>query len=217
MPDTKAHTVYKLADGTRVPSVTTIIGDSLGWNKNALLAWTRKMALAGDDPDKVRDAAADVGTLAHAMIHDYLTQEKTVDLAQWTPEQVQRASQAYGAYIDWERSASVTHVASELPVVSEEYHFGGTIDAIMWLGTTLTVVDFKTSNGVFVEHRVQVSAYQHLYEANLEPKGIKTSAVILQLGKDDASFTPHLYQDLSKEWEAFLCCLRLYELHKVLK
>ena len=62
----KVHTKYYLADGTQVPSVTTIIGGQLGWNKRMLMAWSKREAAAGRDPDKVRDKAADIGTLAAA-------------------------------------------------------------------------------------------------------------------------------------------------------
>ena len=64
MAKTKAHTAYKLKDGTRVKGVTTIL-NNLGWNKNVLVAWARRTALAGDDPDAVLKEAGAIGTLAH--------------------------------------------------------------------------------------------------------------------------------------------------------
>lgn len=214
MPETKAHQIYKLADGSRVPSVTTVINDSLGWNKQTLIAWTRKMALAGEDPDKVRDEAADVGTLAHAMIHDYLSGEKTVDMSRWTPEQVQRASQGYAAFVDWQHQVNFTLIASELQCVSETYRYGGTIDIVAWINLQLTICDVKTSAGVYPEHLVQVAAYQQVYEEKLEPKGIKTKALIIQLDKNTGAFSAHPYPDLTNAREVFMLCLRLHELHR---
>jgi len=55
----KAHQIYKLKDGTVVKGVTTIL-ENLGWNKQVLIAWSRKTALAGIDPTKVKEEAADI-------------------------------------------------------------------------------------------------------------------------------------------------------------
>jgi len=216
MPETRAHTQYRLADGTRVPSVTTVINE-LGWNKQALINWTRKTALAGEDPDKVRDEAADVGTLAHAMIHDYLAGEKTVDVSQWTPEQMRLASQGYAAFVDWRRQVNFTLIASELAITSEQFRYGGTIDMVAWVNLQLTICDFKTSAGVYPEHLAQVAAYQQLYEEGLEPKGVKTKALIIQLDKNTGAFSAHPYANLDAAREVFMLCLRLHELHKSVK
>ena len=69
---TKSHQRYRLANGDIVRGVTTIIGDNLGWNKNALIGWARKEAMAGKDPNKLRDQAADIGTITHFIIQCFL-------------------------------------------------------------------------------------------------------------------------------------------------
>lgn len=70
---TKIHTVYKTADGKRVPSVTTILGIL---NKPALLDWAWRMGCEGQDYKAVRDNAGDIGTLAHYLILCHLKGEK---------------------------------------------------------------------------------------------------------------------------------------------
>jgi len=76
----RPHTRYRLNDNTIVPGVTTIIGGQLSWNKQMLIFWARKEALAGNDPMKVKFEAANIGTLAHYMvechINSVLTKEK---------------------------------------------------------------------------------------------------------------------------------------------
>ena len=52
MAKTKAHTAYKLKDGSRAKGVTPIL-NNLGWNKNILVAWARRTALSGEDPEAV--------------------------------------------------------------------------------------------------------------------------------------------------------------------
>lgn len=53
---TKIHTVYKLEDGTRVPSVTTILGIL---NKPALVEWAYQCGCQGLDYKAVRDQAGE--------------------------------------------------------------------------------------------------------------------------------------------------------------
>ena len=36
---------YNNNEGKRVPSVTTIINQHLGWNKQVLIGWTKRMML----------------------------------------------------------------------------------------------------------------------------------------------------------------------------
>ena len=48
---------YKTQSGEIVRGVTTIIGENLGWNKNALIGWARKQALSGIDPTKIKEEA----------------------------------------------------------------------------------------------------------------------------------------------------------------
>ena len=58
--------IYKTKDGKRVPSVTTITGRFK--ESGGLIWWAWDLGIQGIDYRKVRDSAADAGTLAHAMI-----------------------------------------------------------------------------------------------------------------------------------------------------
>ena len=110
---TKAHTRYKNDEGKVIPSVTTIIGGNLGWNKGALIGWSRKMALQGIDPNKERDEAADVGTLAHALIEEYITEKAllleviSVDRDLYAPANLEMAMNAFNAFVEWEEQYKV--------------------------------------------------------------------------------------------------------------
>ena len=45
---------YVLQDGTKAPSVTTLIGQNLGWNKQALINWAKRQTMIGKDADAVK-------------------------------------------------------------------------------------------------------------------------------------------------------------------
>jgi hypothetical protein len=86
----KAHTIYKLANGKRVPGVTTVLGVI---NKPALVKWANGLGLQGIDSTTYVDETARIGTLAHAMIQEYLGGPKW-DRQAFTPEQVDQAENA---------------------------------------------------------------------------------------------------------------------------
>src|SRR3989304_9918491 len=61
---TAAHQRYRNKAGAIVPGVTTVIGLLA---KPALVPWAWKLGMQGEDMNKVRDMAADIGTATHYM------------------------------------------------------------------------------------------------------------------------------------------------------
>lgn len=207
---TRLHTKYTDRNGEVVPSVTTIIGNNLGWNKNALIGWARKMASQGIDPYKVRDKAGTIGTLAHKLIEYHLHREMgeegwEVDfLDEYAPADVEKAMNGYNAFLEWEELASLEPLKMEERLVSEWHRFGGTIDLQANVNGKFSLVDFKTSNGLWPEHVIQLSAYEKLMVESGEIGKPPEDIYILHLPKDNAEFHAKPFYDLSKHWEVFL-------------
>ena len=153
MAKTKAHTAYKLKDGTRVKGVTTIL-NNLGWNKNILVAWARRTALAGDDPDAVLKEAGAIGTLAHYLCECDIKGEKA-DMTDYSAEQIEKAENAFLGYLEWKKMTKPKYEAIELKMVSEKYKVGGTADFIARINGSLVLGDFKTSKGIYPEMTCQ--------------------------------------------------------------
>lgn len=211
MPDNN-HTVYRNSKGEVVPSVTAIINESLGWNKNILVNWARKTALSGKDPNVKKKEAADIGTLAHSMINAHLLEQEPV-LQGYSDFQIEQAKNCFEAYLRWEKKHLNELVATEIKLVSDKYNYGGTADMIAVIDGNLSIVDFKSSNGVYVEHKIQVAAYKKIYE-EMENKELK--AYLLQLGKTDGIFHSHYLENLDLEWQVFEHCLEIYKLRRAM-
>lgn len=220
---TKAHQRYRLKDGTIVPSTTTIINE-LGWNKNALIAWARREALAGNDPDKVRDQAADIGTLAHYMIECHLKGEEP-DISEYGQADIDKAENCYLNYLEWEKEHVDEVWHSELQLVSEVHKYGGTMDLIGVIDGKPSLLDFKSSKGVYPEFKVQIAAYLQLYFENFRQKSSSAlwdkyilTGHILRLDKNGDGFEHHvlgrLTDTLHYPWEVFVHCRQLYDLKK---
>ena len=207
-----AHTVYKVK-GERVKSVTTLINLHIGWNKGALIGWTRKICMSGQDSMVELKTAGRIGTLAHEMIEQFI-KGGSVSLDGYSAEEIGQAKTAYNAYCEWEKKRKPTYHENEIKMVSDKYKFGGTCDAICTIGNKLTILDFKTSSGVYDEFIIQLAAYRQMYQ---ESTGKKIQqAILLKLDKEGEGYEEHriALKDLNWGWRVFKLILKLQELKR---
>lgn len=229
---------YRNAAGDRIPGTTTVIGrfkDSGG-----LIQWAYKQgrehgdlsARGKDAPRHLYDVsgkAADIGTAAHSMVEAHINgddPEAALSALMGEGEDfATKARSAFNAYLEW---ASMTRIEllsnyQEIQLVSEEYQFGGTPDAIGRINGKVVLIDWKTSNGVYQDYLIQLAAYKHLIENGVrmdtrEPLGLTIEGFHLcRFAKEHADFGHHHYPNLDEAWEAFTHMRRLYDLDKGLK
>ena len=207
---TKSHQRYKLKDGSIVKGVTTII-DNLGWNKGALIGWARREAMAGRDPNKVRDKAADVGTITHFIIECLLLSEMNgekvePDLSEFAPADVEKARKRVSSFVEWHDKHNVIPHHVECQRVSELWRYGGTNDFDGLVDGELAIIDYKTGE-IYVESKVQGAALGQLY---FEETGKLPAIYILELG--DKEFQLVKITNNAKYWDIFYHCLELDKL-----
>tara|TARA_R100000149_G_C5875575_1_gene139379 strand:+ start:1289 stop:1918 length:630 start_codon:yes stop_codon:yes gene_type:complete len=205
-----AHTIYKNESGKRLKSVTTIINGNLGWNKGALIGWTRKHCLNGEDSMKLLKEAGRIGTLAHNMIEEYIN-GGSVCLDDYTPSEISQAKTAYYGFYKWFEDNDVTFLDTEMKLVSEQYQFGGTFDAICEVNGKLVICDWKTTSDTYSEMLIQLGAYRQLIKENLgfDIRG----AILLRLDKEENGYEEHHYKikDLNWGWKMFKLLLKIQE------
>jgi len=207
------HQPYELADGRRVPSVTGIIGANLGWGKQQMFGWIRKKAMEGIDPNRIRDFAGEIGTVAHGLIEEYFTGEP-FNIYEYPADAIAAARIAYQGFEAFAATHELECVHSEIPVVHEELEYGGTLDWVGKINGEMVLLDFKTSNNIYLSHRIQQAAYMELYRHKF---GVELKrSYLLHLDKHTGGYHLYCFNDVSKEWEVFLLCLRLHQLHKEL-
>ncbi len=216
-----AHPVggYRI-DGKRVPGVTTIL--SRFKESGALIHWAWNEGVEGRDYRTTRDSAADAGTCCHAMIEaDW--HGKEFDRSDYKPDILEKADHAFLAYLEWKEQVNLEVVGAEEQMLSRKYLFGGTPDAVMVAGKLL-MGDYKTSNGVYADHLIQVGGgYSLLYEETYPDKPLE-GVVIVRFSKpkeadDPISFHHHHYSAeiipiLQKQ---FLLFREAYDLDKRIK
>ena len=207
-----AHHIYKLADGTRVPSVTTVLGRFK--DAGPLMHWAWQCGKDGKDFRQERYAAATAGTLAHAAVEAHVHSQPIV----WTGETsvVERAQKAFGAFLEWAEQTKLTVDKTELPLVSEQYRFGGTFDAIL-LGSKRAMGDWKSSNGIYGEYLAQLAAYGQLWKENFPNQPIEGGFHLLRFDKTHGDFTHKWWGELDAGWKYFMALREAYEHDKELK
>ena len=204
----KQHTVYKNAAGKRLPGSTTVLGVI---DKPALKFWANTIGLEGIMIREYVDGLAEIGTLAHEMVHSYL-RDKPMNLDDWAPNQVKAATVSYDKFREWALPRKIEVILAEEPMVSELYQFGGTPDIIARVDGVLTLIDIKTSKAIYDEHAWQVSSYCKLAEENhIGGESIK-QGLIVQIGRNkEEGFTTKTLneQQLFIGWQVFLDAIRL--------
>lgn len=206
----KAHTRYRTKSGILVPGVTTVLNLLA---KPALIYWAWNLGMKGEDFRKIRDRAADIGTVTHYLIECDIKDEKP-DLEDFSPSVLKKAKIAFGAFRDWRKTYRVKTVDCECELVSEKYLYGGKLD---WVATDaaghLLLLDVKTSKGIYEEHKYQLAAYWQLWEENHPDKPI-AKASIIKLDKETGNFSFHPFACLDNELRIFLHLRDVYALQK---
>ena len=177
--------------------------------------------------EKLADAGY-VGNIAHAWIEAYIkavlsNDNILVEQVLANPPQEPRASNACEAALKWMKRHNVRWLLTERKVYSRENKYAGTMDGLCRADSCddsecckekfknrLTLPDWKTSNALYLEYILQISAYKQAYEEETKQK--IEDAWVIRLGKEDGEFEAWhvplvLYTDYG--WEAFKLALAL--------
>jgi hypothetical protein len=210
----KGKDPYRLKDGTRVPGVTTITGRFKA--AEGLMFWAWQCGRDGKDYRNERDAAATAGSIAHGLIEAAIHNRQPTPVD--APDSVlEGARQGYEGFAEWRAQTKVEIKATELPLVSEQYRFGGTLDALGTINGAIALLDWKSSNHIYPEYLAQIGGYVLL--ANEHGHGPVERVHLLRVGKDDGSFHHHVWRGatLEQATKAFLVMRELYDWMAALK
>jgi hypothetical protein len=214
--------------GERLPGTTTIIGrfkDSGG-----LLHWAFQQGQNGASHlYEKADEAADIGTCTHSMIEAHINGGNPADVLHSMAadsESADKSHNAYTMYMKWENQTKIKFLTKyqEIQLVSPEFKFGGTPDAIGEIDGEIMLIDWKTSNGVYQDYIIQLAAYCHLINDGVrmdtgEPLPFKVvdGAHLCRFPKEFADFDHRYFGGLSDAWEQFKLFRQAYTIDKRLK
>ena len=201
---------YKLADGIRVPGVTTVLGVLA---KPALIRWANKMGLEGIDTTKYVHELAKIGTLIHYMVECHLAGREP-DLRNYCPNEMEKAQIGFDKFLEYDKQHTIEPILLEASLVSP-LGFGGTVDFFGLVDGEFTIMDFKTGKAIYPEHLTQAVAYAELAKAYDHPVD---QVLILRIGRDEGEgFEVRNVTGYEDHWQLFKHCLAIHGLKKVLK
>lgn len=162
-----------------------------------------------NEAEAIKQAAADKGSKVHQAI-DVLLKNGSIRIDSkfidpQTGEAQELTVEEYAcvmSFADWHREYKPETVANETVIFNDEEGYAGTIDFICKIDGQLHIIDFKTSQHIWPEHELQISAYRHAFDKNAK-------TAILQLGyrlnKKKYKFTEiddkyHLFLAAKKIW-----------------
>lgn len=217
MPTPRAG--YFLKDGTKVPSVTTIL--SRFKESGGLMQWAFKQGQSGA-PHLYAEAekAAAIGTVVHAMVEEHLkgsSLDESIALGKKmisegeSADALDKVMSAFNAYLAWHKNFDVEPVEQEIQLVSEKHRYGGTPDIIGNVGGKLSLLDVKTSSSVFGDFLLQLGGYALLWDENRKQK-LNGGYHILRFSKENGDFSHHFFPSLDDEKRGFILMRELYDI-----
>lgn len=196
---------YKLADGTSVPGVSTVV--SVLGDANALARWAWRLGKDGKNYDSVLSDAAKSGTLAHDKVEAAI-RAQDIPVGEGSTET--EASQSLKAFDTWRVTKKGLVVPLETPLTSETYRCGGTPDALYLCEDSFPyLLDWK-SGRVWNKHFAQMGGYSLLLK---DTRGIHVAgALVVQLDKKTGKPReyPLSYAAIAAAERLFLACLDIH-------
>lgn len=221
------HSRYVHANGIPVPGVTSILEVI---SKPALITWAAgcasdywltaldgKTGVTRNEAEQIHKAAksahrtisksaADVGTEVHKYAEAAL---KGLSRPQLKTPEATNAAQAFNTWID---AHNIEPIHAERIVFSQANWYAGTCDFVGRIDGRLSVLDFKTSSGIWPEFRLQLSAYRNAYE---EETGEQIEqCMIVRFDKKTGAFEVAKMFDHERDLKGFLHALSLSRILK---
>lgn len=186
----------------------------LGWlsglkSAEVLIAQVEeKFAEALNRHEVVKEEAASVGGQVHDFAEAFAKAKIGVGELPGIPTEAPvQVINGITAFLQWVNAHQITFHESELLLYSKEHDYVGQTDVVATVDGKKLLLDYKTSSGVYPDHRWQAACYRYAYE---EERGVKLDGLmILHFNKETGEFTPHLIkeEDYPKDFTAFLGCL----------
>lgn len=155
------HFYQSSKSGKWLPSVTTLLD---AYPKGAAyIIWLKNVGL---NASQILKEAGETGSNVHNAIDQYVKtgqlrflNDEGRELWKWEEwELICKAMEFFTIY----KPEIIVH---EFSFASEELGFGGTIDMVCKIGNDNWIIDYKSGNGIYESHFLQIAAYKKAWES----------------------------------------------------
>lgn len=166
-----------------------------------------------DQDNKRKQEAADIGTAVHEWAEAHIAAivakttppaipEPTEGMDEDAIKQVEGIRNGVLAFLKWEEQHNVEYVISEQVVYSRKHNYVGTVDCMAKVDGKLSVIDFKTSKGVYPEFYLQAACYRAALVEEFAYEIDQT--LLLNFNKITGEFFAHETNEHEEDYAAFL-------------
>jgi genome maintenance exonuclease 1 len=175
-PDGKR--LYTLPDGSKVPSVTTVLGAQ---KKQSIMEWRKRVG--EEEANRISRKASSRGTNVHRICEEYLNNN---------PDHIKKAMpdsvEMFFSIKPYLNKINNIHY-QEQSLWSTKIQMAGRVDCIAEYDGTLSVIDFKTSSRVkkkedITDYFCQCTCYSIMYE-ELIGTPIEDIVIIMAVDNDE--------------------------------
>lgn len=135
------------------------------------------------------EKAATIGTTVHEWVERHIKLILDGHAKQLPAPRNKTVLNGVSAFLQWEAANKVEYIFSERQVLSIKHWFAGTLDILAVVNGKLSVVDIKTTSGVYDEMFLQTAAYVIALEEEFGEK--IEQRIIVHLNRDTGVVTPH--------------------------
>jgi hypothetical protein len=170
------------------------------------IAFYRWLANTGwDEAEAIKSSAGDRGNTVHQSAMDFDNGVEIKHDSKYlnnTSGQMEELSleeyECILSYDKWHKKVNPQILANEMTVFNYEDNYAGTIDKIAKIGDRVWIIDLKTSQDIWEEHKLQLSAYSHskidykslgITDKEWEKRGLAVIQVGYRRNKDKFKFT----------------------------
>jgi hypothetical protein len=191
-----------------IPWAINLMRDFLisNWNIREKISEEQKIKLiteAARQHTMVKEREATIGDKAHAWAEQWIKGEKPE-----IPDD-EKERNCVISFLKWVKEAKVKFLSSEKVIYSKKYNYAGILDAEATIGKERTIIDFKSTNGIYNEMHYQLAGYW--LAAEEESKKKYKRGYIIKFGKNDGEFEAHeiTRKEYLKDLRAFLGALEI--------
>lgn len=190
-----------------VPSVTWIAG----YYPKGIRFYKWLADKGWDEAEAIKQAAGDKGSKVHQAIGSLLLGNSVPMDGKFinkdTEEEQELTLEEYEclmSFAAWFKAVKPETLANEIVVFNDKYNYAGTVDWIGRIDDELYLLDFKTSQYIWPEYEIQVSAYGHALDMDHHKNWQgKLNFGILQLGYKKNKLG-YKFTDIDDKFELFL-------------
>lgn len=187
------------------PSVTYIL-DCVYPKSYGLIDWIGDVG--NKRAEEIKMESADDGSFIHECIEKLLKGFKIsndeISLKYNSHKRSLKVKRCLKAFLDWHSEYKPEVIETEHTIWNDEYLYAGTLDLKCLINGEKWIVDFKTSNSVHDNHKVQIAAYQHA-------DGDNAKCGILHLGNTTKKRYSFLEVDHERFFDQFLIANQMFK------